>query len=227
MVRFDPDMTEIIFFDSEFYVPPEDRDRPGASLLANPCRPNHFFLGGVFHRYYPLKESSKKEYHHFWNWRDENKDEGSTLKQIFEFFQESWERLKDKDPRDADLILCGTGTSRFDVPVLFIRSLEYDFAAPDELFECYFKTKQVDLSNVGIAFVNKVEPVLYPRPTGQLLRRFGISEGKPTGMSVWEMYDNGDHEAIENRTEGEVRDCVKIYHSMKSMIFQKSSSRSR
>jgi hypothetical protein len=47
MVIFDPKFTEIIYLDTESYVPLEDREKSHASMIVNPSNPNHFFLGGV------------------------------------------------------------------------------------------------------------------------------------------------------------------------------------
>lgn len=220
MVRFDPEMTEMIFLDIEFYVPEEDRERPGASLLSNPFREGHSLLGGVFCRHFPARKGSQwEEYRPYWVWREG--DEETVLRRIYEMFMESWERMRDKDPMQADLILCGIGISRFDIPVIFFRSMQYDFASHEDLFECYFKTKHVDLSDVGIPLFNHVGPVFYPKTANLLMKRLGIRKEKESGMRVWEMYDAGKHEEIERRTSDEINDCREIYEKMRHQVFKR------
>ena len=47
--RFFPDRTRILFFDLEYYVPPEDRARPTLSgMRFSPHMPSHRLLGGAF-----------------------------------------------------------------------------------------------------------------------------------------------------------------------------------
>lgn len=220
MVQFDPNLTEMIFFDLEFYVPEEERDKPGASLLSNPCKEGQFLLGGVFTRYWPLKNHNIKfEFEHFWIWKLDSEEE--VLNSIYNYFMESWNRLENKDPRQADLILCGQGISRYDVPILYIRSIANEIDEPDKLFECYFKTKQVDLSNVAIPYFNRGPRVMYPKTTNQILGRFSIKSEKSSGIKVWEMYDARDYDEIEDRTENEVRDCIEIYRSLYKIIYGK------
>lgn len=220
MVRFDPEITEIVFFDLEFYVPKADRDKPGVSLLANPYKKDHFLLGGVFCKIFPLQKSSENpKFEHYWTW--EMKDgEKAVLTRIYDFFQEAWKRLSNKDPWQADLIAVGLGISKFDIPVLFTRSLILGIARPEELFECYFKLKQVDLNVVGIGFSSQKtqNEVLYPKTANELLDRFGISKVKTSGMLVWDMYDAGDRQGIRARTENEVRDAVQIYWKMRKEL---------
>ena len=219
MVQFDPELTEMIFFDLEFYVPKVDRNKLGASLLANPHKQDHFLLGGVFYRDFPLKKGGRNpHFEHYWIWKA--KDEKTVLTNIYRFFQDSWEPLKNKDPKQADLIATGIGISRFDIPILYIRSSIQNIATPPELFECYFKMKQVDLTNVGIGFFNKGVNVFYPKTANQLMRRFGIHKEKTSGMSVWEMYDNNEYRDIEKRTESEVRDAIQIYKKMQEYLFR-------
>ena len=93
-------------------------------------------------------------------------------------------------------------------------------ARPEELFECYFKLKQVDLNVVGIGFSSQKtqNEVLYPKITNELLDRFGISKVKTSGMLVWDMYDAGDRQGIRARTENEVRDAVQIYWKMQKKL---------
>jgi len=219
LVKFNPELTEMIFFDLEFYVPKEERDKPGASLLSNPCKENQFLLGGVFTRYHPLKDRNPDfDFKHFWIWKQ--KEEKNVLNSIYQYFQESWAKLKDKDPRHADLILCGIGISRFDVPILYIRSVLNGIDSSQKIFECYFKTKQVDLSNVCIAFFrNDRYKVMYPKTSNQMLRYLDIGREKISGMNVWELYDSEDFANIERRTESEVKDCIEIYKILCKRIY--------
>lgn len=215
MVYFDRKKTEIIIFDLEFYVPLEDRNKKGASLLANPCKKNHFLLGGVFAKYKPLKKENV-HYTHFWIWEDG--DEKTVLKRIFKYIRSSWAKLKDKDPRQADLIFCGIGISRFDVPILYIRSQYHQIAPQHEIFECYFKAKQLDISNIVIPFFNR-DKVMYPKSTNAILSRFGIQKKKESGISVWDMYDQERYHDIEKRTQKEVNDCLKLYKLLSNKIY--------
>jgi hypothetical protein len=218
MVMFDPELTEMIFFDLEFYIPEQDRNRPGASLLANPGRTGHHLLGGVFSRFWPLKDKiSELSFDHFWFW--DYKNEKQLLKVIFDYFKESWDSIRDKEPRHADLILCGIGISRFDLPILYIRSLIKKIDTNENIFELYFKTKPVDLSNVTIPFFNR-EKVMYPKTANQILTRFSLEKNLASSMNVWEKFDNKDYEWIQQRTENEVKNSIKLYTILCNRIYQ-------
>ena len=84
MVDFDPDITEIIFFDLEWYVPPEQRKLRGASLAMNPHKPGQFLLGGVFGKFHPLKQKKGDiKLEHFWLWKE--KDERTLVQKIYNY----------------------------------------------------------------------------------------------------------------------------------------------
>ena len=87
------------------------------------------------------------------------------------------------------------------------------------MFECYFKTKHVDLSNVTIPFIKNNVKVMYPKTTKQILDKFNIETEKSSGINVWKMYDSGNYTDIEKRTEGEVKDCIKIYNNLLNNIY--------
>jgi hypothetical protein len=215
LVDFDPSLTEIIFFDLEFYVPPSDRRRRGASLFSNPFRKGHFLLGGVFSRVFPLRErlsvGAQPPLSEFWIWQVG--DEAGLLKDIYSYFQDAWKPLQNKVPSQADLIAVGIGISRFDLPALFSRSLRHKIARRSELFSCYFNLKTVDLSDVGILLPPR-PTVLYPRTANELARHFQLPEEKKSGTRVWDMYDAGDYESIESRTREEVQNIIRIYSSL-------------
>jgi hypothetical protein len=216
LVNFDPDLTEVIFFDLEFYVPPRDRHHNGASLMANPFRKGHFLLGGVFHRAFPLLAGGMDEpYDHLWIWQLGNEED--LLHAIFRYFQDAWALLEGKDPRQPDLMAVGIGISRFDLPVLFSRCLELGIAPRDALFSCFFKIKTVDLSEVGIPLC-PLDRVPYPKSANQLGEALGLSKTKQSGRRVWDLYDASDIAAIETRTESEVRDVVQLYGTLRDRL---------
>lgn len=218
MVDFDPSLTEVVFFDLEFYVPPSDRHRRGASLLLNPFREGHIILGGVFSRVFPLKEKfpigSQTSLTQFWLWQVGS--EVDLLKAIYSYFQESWKPLQNKEPGQADLIAVGIGISRLDIPALFSRSLIHHIAPRSDLFSCYFNLKTVDLSDVGVLLPPR-SPVLYPRTANEIARHFDLPEDKKSGKQVWDQYDTGDYASIEMRTKEEVQNMIHIYNSLIQM----------
>ena len=166
-------------------------------------------LGGVFQRGFPLQKKMEPP-KSIWNWsKDEEK---ATLGEIYQYFRESWKLIEGKSSDNPDLILVGTGISRMDVPALFIRSVLHKVESESALYETYFKTKIVDLGDVGIALF-KPDPRffgIYPKTTNALMSRLGIPSHKQTGKSVWELYEAHEYEAIKERTKSEVDAAVRM-----------------
>lgn len=209
MVKFDRDTTEIIFFDLEWYVQKEQRVSTGGSLIANPNKKGQKLLGGVFTKFHPLKENIQNiKYDHFWLWQTKN-HEKTLVEKIYNYIKAEWKPLEGKHWSQADLILCGQGISRFDVPILYIRSTHFGIDKAETIFEILFKTKQVDLSNVAISYT--MDNVMYPASWNDISKKLGYKRLKESGASVWDMYDAKNTRAIEKRTEQEVKDCVKLY----------------
>jgi hypothetical protein len=164
MVEFDPRFTEVIFLDIECYVPPNERQQGKGSMIYNPAKADHFVLGGVFRRAFPRQDRIEPPWE-VWNWAKEN--EKTTLQRIYGYFNESWEMIETRMKKiHPDLILVGTGISRLDVPALYIRSALHQIDTEDALYETYFKTKIVDLGEVGIPLFKKDPEIypLYPKP---------------------------------------------------------------
>lgn len=219
MVTFEPALTEVVYFDTELYIPAAaraaDRETRRGSLVANPYDPTQFLLGGHFTREFPL--AGKPPTHHaFWIWDEpgpvadhEAEREAATLRAIFEFFEECHAFLRAKSPGHADLILVGFGIARFDLPTLLARCQARAVASPRALFSAFYKTKPVDLGQVGIPLLragdSRARPrVLYPASTRQLLRRFGLEEDRSHGRSTWTKYERGDYAEIAAATRAEV-----------------------
>ena len=121
-MEFDKSKTVSIIFDTEWYVPLEDRTGSIASLKVNPAKPNHIFLGGIFLRFFPLKEESKTERFEFFVHNKTEAEEKSVLNNVYSFFRATWELIQGKKHSDPDPITIGTGISRLDIPGLFTRS---------------------------------------------------------------------------------------------------------
>ena len=59
MLNYNKDKTVPIIFDTEWYVPAEDRGPSLTSLKINPAKQSHGYLGGIFTRFYPLRDDVK------------------------------------------------------------------------------------------------------------------------------------------------------------------------
>ena len=114
VIDFDSKFTEVIFFDLECYVPPEDRTKQGkSSLIYNAANPNHFILGGVFRRMFPMRGLTESAWQ-VWNFS--KRDEKTALQQIYQYFTSSWNMIDERNRKNhPDLILAGTSISRLDI----------------------------------------------------------------------------------------------------------------
>ena len=217
MVDFDPRFTEVIFLDIECYVPPEARKQSKGSMIYNPARTDHFVLGGVFRRVFPLQNRIEQPWQ-VWNW--EREAEKTTLQKIYDYFNESWRLIEGRTFNNPDLILVGTGISRLDIPALYVRSALHHIDCEEALYETYFKTKIVDLGDVGIPLFKNNMAIypLYPKTTNALISRLKIQSRKTSGKSVWELYETQQFEAIKERTASEVEDAFEIASDIVSRI---------
>lgn len=120
--------------------------------------------------------------------------------------------IRGKTTNHPDLILVGTGISRLDVPTLYVRSALHRIDAEAALYETYFKTKVVDLGDVGIALFKSNPTIysIYPKTTNVLVSRLQIQTHKTSGKSVWDLYEAREFDAIKERTAGEVADVMEI-----------------
>jgi hypothetical protein len=91
--------------------------------------------------------------------------------------------------------------------MLFVRSLINNIDKMDNLCEIYFKTKMVDLGDVGISLFRPSPqfPVPYPKTTNALMARLGLQVQKGSGKNVWQMFDSKEFQGIQARTEEEVK----------------------
>lgn len=222
-MEFSPDKTIVVMFDTEWYVPRDARSIYISSLKANPINPNNQYLGGVFYRFYPLRDRGKRyELREIFVSKLSPDEEKEKLRETYEYFVQSWEFLKGKSDRDADLITIGTGNSRFDLPSLYARSALLGIDRTEMLYEVYLKTKPVDLSDVAIPYIDRNRPkLMYPIPTNTIAARLGLkSERKESGKTVWDMVEANDFQAIKVRVREEGDVIWGIYNRLLSDIFE-------
>lgn len=221
-MQFTEDKTIVVMFDTEWYVPRNIRSSSLSTLKSNPLIRENQYLGGVFYRFYPVRDK---------NLRYEAKEifvkdftveqEKSVLMETYKYFDQSWNLLKGKSEVNPDLITIGIGQSRFDLPSLYARSVLMGIEKPEILFEIYLKTKPVDLSDVVIPYINRNRPrLMYPISTNTMISRFGIgSDRKESGKNVWDLVESRNFEGIKERVRSEVSDMWKIYNKLITDIF--------
>jgi len=222
-MRFKREVTHVIFFDIEYYVPKEYRNRPG--LKANPYLDGSFVIGGVFQRYFPI-EDKLEEKEEFWIWDMEGKDvmerEKNLLRKIYLYFRGSWTRweLLGRDPRLTEPMVAGFGITHLDIPTLFVRSLIHGIAEPERLYDTYFKLRHFDLSVASAPMIqeNRDRKVLAPVSQNWAVRNLlGDRRRKPSGTIVWELYDAGDYRGIMERTRDEIEVAKRVYLNLRKL----------
>ena len=213
----------MLFFDLEAYAPPEERTASRSSLIVNPARPGHVLLGGCFFskRFAePIPEQPAID--GLWLW--DFPSEAELLRAIQARFEEEWRRQREEQVRilgkpAVDLVVCGAGITKFDLPALYTRSLLHQLAPAPELFELFFKARPIELSNEA-SFLFPEEPVLYPKTTREMAGRLGLRERKGSSKGVWDSYEQRDYRAIEARTREELRLVLDIYERLRARIVQ-------
>ncbi|QRN98384.1 hypothetical protein JRI60_04795 [Archangium violaceum] len=216
-----PDEVAMLFFDLEAYAPPSERATSLSSLVVNPARPGHLLLGGCFFsKRFEQSIPETPEVQGLWLWDFES--EAALLRAIKARFEEEWKRQRAEGVRvlgkpATDLVVCGAGIAKFDLPALYCRSLFNEIADPAELFEVFFKARPIDLANEA-SFLFPEEPILYPKTTKEMAGRLGLREKKGSSKGVWESYESGDYRAIEQRTAEELLLVLDIYERLRGRI---------
>jgi hypothetical protein len=104
--------------------------------------------------------------------------------------------------------------------VLFARSQIHRIAEPERLYDTYFKLRHFDLSVTSAPMIpenrnpNVLAPVSQNWAVKNLLRD---GERKPSGTTVWELYDVEDHKDIKERTLGEVELAKRVYLELRKL----------
>jgi hypothetical protein len=215
----------MLFFDLEAYAPPDDRTASLSSLIVNPARPGHLLLGGCFFRKRfdePIPEAPEVQGLWLWNFASE----AALLSAIKARFEEEWRLQREEKVRvlgkpATDLVVCGAGITKFDLPALYCRSLFNEIASPAELFEVFFKARPIELANEA-SFLFPEEPILYPKTTREMAGRLGLHERKGSSKSIWDSYERRDYASIEQRTAEELRLVLELYKRLQAKIVRAS-----
>ena len=211
--------TQVIFFDLEYYYPDEKMDHSLPSMIYNPFAMGHKLLGGVFEKQYPKNPEKEPERKEFWLWDYNGEDEKRLIQDIFDYFKNSWESLKRTEDTHADLITCGIGIERSDIPVLISVGIKHNLTRGKDFFEYLAKTKVVDFSEVFIPYT-KGKTLQYPSTKKEIMKICNI----PYTLNktpVNQLYDEGKRPEIEKRVNQEVNDIIAIHRWVQSNIGKK------
>jgi hypothetical protein len=209
-MRFDRNATQVVFFDLEYYVPPKFRNGK-TGLTANPYREG-FLIGGVFQRYFPLKKTFDRR-REFWIW-DYNGNKKELHKDIYEYFKDCWNiYFRKNDPKLTEPIVVGFGVSRFDVPILFAKSLMHKMDKPSKLYDTFFNLRILDLSNVCAPFVKDHPLILAPVSQNRAVANLidNRLEPKVSRSIIWELYDNKEFEKIAEIANDKINTAICMY----------------
>ena len=212
MLRFYPNKTKVIFFDLEYYVPAQDRNRSTPSgLTFSPVLPGHKILGGTFQTYFPMDDRMGKRTD-LWEWKLGSEEK--VLKEIYELLQHEWKSIEAKE-LTGSLMLSGIGISHSDIPALLGRLTASPSLEKARVYDLLCGCRQIDLSTATYCqFSSKHQYFAYPKKKSELYQKYLSGKKLESGKSVWDMYDGGDYQAIESRCNEEIDDAIAIYKSM-------------
>lgn len=211
----------MLFLDLEIYVPVDDRNGGRASMVADPTRETHKLLGGCFvSKRFQDAVPVNPAMTHLWIWDFGSEQE--LVAAIVELFEHEWERQREEGEwilgkPATDLVVCGLGIAKFDMPALFYRAQALGVGSPSAMYELFLKARSIDLAHTA-SFLFPEEPVLYPKTAKEVAGRLRLGPKKGPSTSVWDMYDAGQYDRIAQRTAGEIRTVLGIYQQLQNKI---------
>lgn len=211
--RFFPDRTRILFFDLEYYVPAPDRARNTRSgMRFSPHLADHRLLGGAFLTYLPMLDRVSRRTE-FWAW-SHGDDEAAMLRAMTAHLQAEWKPYADAR-QEGSPILAGIGIGHSDVPCLATRIAQHGVLDAVQAHDLLYGCRQIDLGVASFGQFALNQPYFaYPKTKRQLYEKYADGKRIDPGRSVWDLYDRGDHAAIEARCREEVEDALLIYRAM-------------
>jgi len=209
---FHPNGTKVIFFDLEYYVPRNDRERFSPSgMKFSPVRAGHKILGGTFLTYYPLLDKVENRCN-LWEWKQGK--ESVVIDAIFDFLKFEYKSYKKEDQAGSP-VLSGIGISHSDIPALVSKIHTKPENKQSVLYDLLSGCRQVDLSVATFCqFSFKKGYFAYPKKKMELYQKYLAGKKMDPGQSVWELYEQQRYEQIEERCNAEVDDALEIYKAM-------------
>jgi len=198
-----------IYFDLEFFVPQEDR-QTDRKMKCNPNKPEHILLGGVFYQGELGSRPDATKLQELWLWQMKEFDRIDVTKAEQQLLQ-IINKIFDGQAKNGVVKTVGIGVSRFDLPALYHRSVQYNLASDEKLYERFFGGFPIDLSLAAIGLLDNPKYGLEPVPANELYQNFGIISEKEPGSSIWEYYDDELYGLIENRTRSEVLNLMTLF----------------
>lgn len=212
MLRHFPDKTKIVFFDLEYYVPEDSRQRktPGG-MTFSPVLLGHKILGGTFQTYFPILDKIESA-RPVWEWR--NGSEKAVLQEVLRLLKREWSPIETRDQLGS-LMLCGIGISHSDVPALLAKMTAHQLDSPARIYDLLYGCRQIDLTTATYCqFSFNQSYFAYPKSKSHLYQKYLDGKTIESGKSVWALYEAKDYAAIEERSVAEVSDSVAIYKTM-------------
>lgn len=212
MLRHFPDKTKIVFFDLEYFVPPESRDRkaPGG-MKFSPLLPGHRILGGTFQTYFPMLDKLQPA-KQIWEWRAGS--EKAVLQEMLDLLKAEWKDIE-KKPDLGSLMLGGIGISHSDIPALLAKMVAHELDAPARIHDLLCGCRQIDLTTATYCqFSFNHAYFSYPKSKAHLYHKYLGVKSAEAGTAVWQYFEAADYAAIEGRALSEVWDSVAIYKQM-------------
>lgn len=194
---------KILFFDLEYYVPPEGRQVKG--LKYNPWNEGSLLLGGSFLMCDPddlKKECYDKDIKSCFLWNYASEEE--LVKEIFSLLTGFKESVTKRSKNKISPILSGIGIITSDIPVLLELFKKYLLVTERDAFTFQSGFKVLDLSTLTLPFFPAGSNLLYPKIKKEILSRFMNGVTFSSGTVVWDLYDKGEMGLIEKRVKEEV-----------------------
>ena len=210
----------VIFFDLEFYVPKEGRNKKG--FCYNPWEEEHLLIGGEFRSANPktelsgIKAERRPKPKSFWIWDHES--EKALLQNIYSFLKTTCDLVRKPHDGRVAPVLCGIGISSSDIPIIFELFKRHNILGPAEAFEFQNLFRIVDLSQLSIATFKHSNDFLYPKVKSEILSKYLPGKKFESGKTVWDCYDSNDYSGIQSRVTDEVQCTVECYIKILSNI---------
>lgn len=210
----------VVFFDLEFYVPERCRSKTG--FCYNPWDKGCKILGGSFLTANPAKDFGLsdtdvyKKIKSLWLWKHGSEKE--LLQQIYNILKSAHDIVHNAHDGAVSPILCGIGITSSDIPILFELFKRFNILTNAEAFAFQNRFRAIDLSQLAITTFNNPNDFLYPKTKGVILSKYLPEIQFESGKSVWELYEQKDHEKIQHRVLEEVSATYSCYNLIKADI---------